>query len=124
MNNQTLLLRQIHPNFFQKNNISSQAFFPFPKDDGKLSVYDGDQISAEASFRHYTVNQGLASIGVWAVNGKEVDSLGLAYRSDPVDGNPSHAVVIFGVLNEKECRKLAKRLKKFAVGRGDLYRAA
>lgn len=122
MNNQTLLLRQVHPSFFPDGEISSQAFFPFPKDDGKLSVYDGDQITAEESHRHYT-GQGLESIGVWAVNGEEVVSVGLTYRSDPVEGNDAHAVVDFCSLAEKECRKLAKRLKRFAADRGSLYRA-
>ncbi|MGY4727148.1 hypothetical protein [Burkholderia pyrrocinia] len=124
MNDQTLLLRQVHPNFFPDGEVSSQAFFPFPKDDGKLSVYDGDQIAADASHRHYTVNLGLQSVGVWAVNGEEVGSIGLSFRPDPVEGNPVHAVVDFGVLAEKECRKLAKRLRKLAVDRGNLYRAA
>ncbi|CAJ3291647.1 MULTISPECIES: hypothetical protein [Burkholderia] len=124
MNDQTLLLRQVHPNFFPDGEVSSQAFFPFPKDDGKLSVYDGDQIAAEDSHRHYTGDLGLQSAGVWAVNGEEVGSVGLAFRPDPVEGNPAHAVVDFGVLAEKECRKLAKRLRKLAVDRGNLYRAA
>ncbi|WP_186096747.1 hypothetical protein [Burkholderia gladioli] len=123
MNDQTLLLRQVHPNFFPDGEVSSQAFFPFPKDDGKLSVYDGDQIAADASHRHYTVNLGLQSAGVWAVNCEEVGSVGLSFRADPVEGNPAHAVVDFGVLAEKECRKLAKRLRKLAVDRGNLYRA-
>lgn len=124
MNDQTLLLRQVHPSFFPDGEVSSQAFFPFPKDDGKLSVYDGDQITAEASYQHYTGNLGLESVGVWAVTGGEVVWVGLTHRPDPVEGNPAHAVVDFGTLSEKECRKLAKRLKKFAAERGSLYRAA
>lgn len=124
MNHRTLLLRQVHPNFFPEGEVSSQAFIPFPKDDGKLSTYDGDQITAEASYQHYTVDLGFESVGVWAVNGEEVASIGLIYQSDPIVGNTAHAIVDFGVLPEKECRKLAKRLKKFAVDRGSLYRAA
>jgi hypothetical protein len=121
MNKETLLLRQVHPNFFQDNEISSQAFIPFPKDHGKLSVYDGDELSAEDSYIHYTVMQGLKSVGVWAVNGMEVESIGLAYLSDPVDKNPHHAVIDFDARSDKEGRKLAKRLKKFAVDRGCQY---
>lgn len=124
MNDRTLLLRQVHPNFFPDGEVSSQAFVPFPKDDGKLSTYDGDQITAEASHQHYTVNLGLESVGVWAINGEEAASIGLTYQSDSVAGNRAHAIVDFGVLPEKECRKLAKRLRKFAVDRGSLYRAA
>ncbi|MBX3640283.1 MAG: hypothetical protein KF888_07195 [Nitrosomonas sp.] len=123
MNDQTLLLRQVHPSFFPDGEISSQAFFPFPKDDGKLSVYDGDQVTAEDSYQHYT-NLELESVGVWAVNGAEVVSVGLTYRADPVAGNQARAVIDFGALAEKECRKLAKKLKKLAVDRGSLHRAA
>lgn len=124
MNDKTFLLRQVHPNFFPDGEVSSQAFFPFPKGDGKLSVYDGDQITPEASHQHYTTNLGLESVGVWAVNGEEVGSVGLSYEPDPVNGNPAHAVINFGDLAEKECRKLAKWLKKFAAERGSLYRPA
>lgn len=123
MNDETLLLRQVHPNFYPDGEVSSQAFIPFPKDDGKLSVYDGDQISAEECHRHYA-EQGLQSVGVWAVSGGEVVSAALEYHPDPIAGNPAHAVVDFGTRGERECRKLAKRLKKFAVERGNLYRAA
>ncbi|MBX3319012.1 MAG: hypothetical protein KF890_03965 [Nitrospira sp.] len=122
MNGHTLLLRQIHPSFFPNGIVSSQAFVPFPKDDGKLSIDDGDQITAKDSYKHYTVNLQLESVGVWAVTGAEVVSTGLAYRSDPVDDNPAHTIIDFGDRAEKECRKLAKRLKKFAVDRGSLYR--
>lgn len=121
MNEQTLLLRQVNPKFFENGQVSSQAFFPFPKDDGKLSVYDGDQISVEDAFRHYTEILGLASVGVWAVNGAEVVAEGLAYLPDPVEGNVAHAVIDFAARNEKECRKLAKKLRNLAVARGSLY---
>jgi hypothetical protein len=102
MNDQTLLLRQVHPNFFSDGEVSSQAFFPFPKDNGKLSlsVYDGDQITPEASYRHYTEGLGLESVGVWAVTGVEVMSAGLKHRPDPVGGNPAHVVVDFDALIE------------------------
>lgn len=124
MNEQTLLLRQVHPNFFPDGEVSSQAFFPFPKDDGKLSVYDGDQITVEASHQHYIATLGLESVGVWAVSGAETASVGLTHLPDPIAGNPAHAVIDFGALAERECRKLAKKLKKFALDRGSQYRAA
>lgn len=124
MNDQTLLLRQVHPSFFSDGELSSQAFFPFPKDEGKLSVYDGDQLPAEAAHQHYTGDLGLESVGVWAVAGEEVVSVALIYRADPVAGNQAHAVIDFGALATKECRKLAKKLKKFAADRGSQYRAA
>jgi hypothetical protein len=122
MNDQTLLLRQVHPNFFHNGVVSSQAFSPSPKDVGKLSVYDGDQISPEASHQHYTKNLGLESVGVWAVKGGEVVSTGLTHQPDPTEKNPAHAVIDFGSRTDKQCRRLAKLLKKFALERGSLYR--
>ena len=121
MNNQTLLLRQVHPNFFTQGQISSQAFLPSPKDEGKLSVYDRDKISPMESYQHYTKDLRLKSVGVWATSGEEVKGSGLIYSPDPVDGNEAHAIIDFGSLEKNDCRKLAKKLKQFAIDRGNLY---
>ena len=67
MNDGTLLLRQVHPTFVQQGRITSQVFKPSTKDNNELSVYDGDQISADAAWRHYTEDLHLASAGVVAV---------------------------------------------------------
>lgn len=58
MTSATLLLRQVHPKFMDGSLITSQAFMPFPRDDGKLSVYDGDQIGAADAHQHYTSTLG------------------------------------------------------------------
>jgi hypothetical protein len=121
MNEQTLLLRQVHPNFLPEGELSSQAFYPFPKDDGKLSVYDGDQISAAASHHHYTNDLGNSSAGVWGVDCGEVASTGLTGQPDPIPNSPAHACIDFGRRVDKECRKLAKKLKEFATERGCLH---
>ena len=42
MTDETLLLRQVHPSFLQDGVVSSQVFRPTPKDECKLSAYDGD----------------------------------------------------------------------------------
>ena len=47
MNNSTNLFRQISPTFIKDGQVTSQAFTPTRKDEKKLSVYDGDQFSAE-----------------------------------------------------------------------------
>ena len=54
MTPQTLLLRQIHPSFIQAERITSQAFRPTPKDENKLSVDNGDQISADAAWQRFS----------------------------------------------------------------------
>lgn len=121
MNDQTLLFRQVYPNFVVEGVLTSQAFTPFPKDKGGLSVYDGDQVSPQEAYRHYTEKQHLLSAGVWGVSGEEVKSLELSYRADPVEGNSAHALIEFGQRTNKECRKLAKRLVGYALNRGRLY---
>ncbi len=123
MTSATHLLRQVHPNFAPAGELTSQAFFPFPKDEGKLSVYDGDQITPRESHHHYTTSLKYESIGVWGVTCEEVASVGLNVISDPLAGFVEHAVIDFGKRDEKTCRKLAKKLRAAAVERGPLFTA-
>lgn len=120
----TVLLRQIHPNFYPNRELTSQAFVPFPKDAGKPSVYDGDQISAEDSFVHYTTVLNNQSCCVWGVDCNEIVSIGLISQADPLTNFPSHALIDFTGRTDKECRKLAKLLKDFALKRGCLHTPA
>lgn len=120
----TVLLRQIHPNFYPNGELTSQAFLPFSKDKGKPSVYDGDQISAADAFVHYTTVLKNQSCSVRGINCSEVDSVGLTSIANPLPNFPSHALVDFTGRPDKEWRKLAKRLKDFALKRGCLYTLA
>lgn len=121
MNSDTTLLRQVHPKFIPDGQMTSQAFFPFPKDSEKLSVYDGDQISAEDAYSHYTGALVHESEGVWGVTCLEVSAVALTSQSDPLPDFPSHAVIDFAGKTQNVCRKLAKKLKAFAVARGCLH---
>jgi len=126
MDSQTLLLRQIHPNFVQKSEISwlafeatSAAFNPTPKDRNQLSVYNGAKFSAKAAFDHFTV--ALPSAGVLAVSQAEVDLIGLSSQEDniPFDG---HAYIDFSMISSSGQRKSkAKLLKKMAMTRDWLH---
>jgi hypothetical protein len=121
MNPQTTLLRQVHPNFIPDGQLTSQAFTPFPKDNGKLSVYDGDQISAADSHKHYTEVLGYQSESVWGLTCAEVSAAGLNSMPAPVNNSPHHAVVDFSSHSDKSIRKLAKKLKACAIARGCLH---
>lgn len=121
MRPETVLLRQVHPNFLSGGELTSQAFVPNSGDNNKLSVYDGDQITAEHSYTHYTVSQNKQSSGVWGLSCADVAAVGLTSAPDPLPHFPSHALVDFAACSEKQSRKLAKRLKSFAVARGCLY---
>jgi len=121
MRNETLLLRQIHPDFVQNDRVTSQAFRPTPKDEKKLSVYDGDMIEAPEAYEHYTQELKLKSVGVMGVTVGECTALGLYCQPDP-EPFPEHAIIDFGNLAERAIVKKAKLLKKKATGRGWLYR--
>lgn len=123
MTPETVLLRQVHPSFYPERQLSSQAFFPFLKDDGLLSVYDGDQIGAAQAYVHYTEHLGFESVGVWGVTSSEATGARLTARVDPLPDFASHAVIDFTGCSEKDYRKLAKKLKALAIVRGCLHEA-
>ena len=121
MNDATILMRQVHPQFYPNNQLSSQAFFPFPKDEGRLSVYNGDMISAKKAYDDFTKRLGFQSIGVWGVSCAEVKQEKLVSQPDPLKDFPSHAVICFNSEDKKYLRKMAKLLKAHAEERGYLY---
>jgi len=87
MNSQTLLHRQVSPSFFQIDRVTSQVFRPTPKDNNRLSVSDGDQITAEQAYQCF-VNRPLGkSIGVLSVSVEECHLLDVPPRPDPIMEN-------------------------------------
>ncbi|MCS1407242.1 MAG: hypothetical protein M2R45_00399 [Verrucomicrobia subdivision 3 bacterium] len=122
VNDNTLLLRQIHPNWIQDDVITSQAFTPTPKDSQELSVYDGDQITPEQSWNHYTDTLKNVSAGVVAVAVSECKGAGTTARPDP-EPFPQHAVIDFGSLSRSKTKKIGKILAKHARERGWQYQS-
>jgi hypothetical protein len=120
MTTDTLLLRQVNPSWVQEGRVTSQVFKPTAKDERRLSVYDGDQITAETSWRHYTETLGFRSVGVLAVTVEECETLDLTAESDP-QPFAEHAVIKFGDLSTSQIEKKAKRLKMAAEIRGWQY---
>jgi hypothetical protein len=123
MTAQTLLLRQIHPGWLQNNRVTSQAFRPTSKDNGLLSAYDGDLITPEAAWRHFTTEPGRLSSGVYAVSVAECSTLGLPARSDPT-AFAEHAVIDFTGVGSSAADKKAKALRNQAEARGWLFQPA
>ncbi len=121
MTGATVLLRQVHPSWVQAGFASSQAFRPTPKDESKLSVFDGDLMTPEASLVHFTAVWHLASAGVAGVTVDECAAEGLPSHPDPLPDCPEHAVVNFSGVTDKECVKRSKKLKARAEARGWLY---
>ena len=125
MNSDTLLLRQAHPSFFNDDGLTSQAFVPFPKDDGGLSVDDGDLVTAKESFDFYTTTLDLKSVGIWSVTSQEATEV----DTPAVAKNSAHCDLKFPLQDDKklelkEWRKIAKKLKIKATQRGCQYSPA
>lgn len=65
MTGDTLMLRQIHPNFIQNGRVTSQAFRPTPKDESRLSVDNGDMITPEACWKRFTAQRNTPLLASW-----------------------------------------------------------
>lgn len=120
MNAETLLLRQIHPNWIQEGRVSSQAFRPTPKDENKLSAYDGDRMAPEVSWRHYTTELKLRSVGVMAITQGQCAEQSLPVVPDGIPF-PEHVLIDFSGMNKKTVERTAKVLTGYARTRGWLY---
>lgn len=128
MTPETILLRQIHPGFIQDGRVTSQAFRPTPKDENRLSVYDGDMIEPESAWEHFISRPDCRSIGVMGVTVAECSDLELPARPDPdpepPEKFPEHGVIDFSAYSKNQIEKKAKRLRAKAAARDWLYRAA
>lgn len=122
MTDETLLLRQVHPSWVQLDRVTSQVFRPTPKDQKRLSVYDGDQISAAGAWNHFTEILGFDSAGVLAVTQGECLQLKLTVQPDP-EPFPEHTVIDFSAFEEAEIKRKAKQLKAAAEARGWMHQA-
>jgi len=122
MNEKTLLLRQVNPSWIQQGRITSQVFKPTPKDESRLSAYDGDLIVAEKAWKHFTTSLGFASVGVMAVSVQECKVNELPATPDPKPF-PEHVAIDFTGLGGSQIEKKSKKLKAAAEARGWQYQA-
>jgi hypothetical protein len=104
MTEATMLFRQVHPTFVQLGRVTSQAFRPTPKDEKRLSVYDGDLIEPEAAWVHYTSELAFASDGVMALTVAEFGSESLPAVSDPAPF-PEHVIVDYSAFSDGQIEK-------------------
>ena len=123
MTEETQLLRQVHPSWVREGRITSQVFAPTTKDERRLSVYDGDQISAENAWNHFTGELGCSSVGIVAVTVGECHTYSLRVISDPTSYR-EHALIDFTGNTDGQIKTKAKLLKCAADVRGWLFRAS
>jgi hypothetical protein len=123
LNGNTLLFRQVHPSWVQDGQITSQVFIPTPKDQKMLSAYDGDLISAEGSWMHFTNELGNESHGVVAVSYEECMNQAVEPKSDPETFN-EHVLIDYTQHPDNRIKKrISQELKASARQRGWLFRA-
>lgn len=127
MNADTRLYRQVNPNFIRtdphtrQERCTSQAFYP-SEQDRKLSVYDGDRITAENSWLHFTTAAGLKSGGVVAVAVKDCIELELPVIPDGIP-YPEHVSIDFTALSSRnQIATKAKLLRAAAAAYGWQFR--
>lgn len=120
MNRDSLLLRQIHPTHIQEGRVTSLAFKPSAKDEGRLSTYNGDMITPKKAFIHYTESLLLQSIGIMALATFECRNLDLNVDPDQI-GFPEHVSIDFSGKSGNQIEKIAKLLRSYAIERDWVY---
>jgi hypothetical protein len=118
---QEILWRQIHPGFLHDGEVSSQAFRPTPKDDGKVSM----RRQAFGAGRAYVDHQrlGFRTAGTWGVSvGEVMHTQARAVDDASAPGRPeAHAYIDYRHLNRRQTEATAKLLKVAAIARGRAY---
>ena len=125
MNSDTLLYRMVHPSWMLEGRPTSQTFKPTRKDNGRLSAYDGDQISPQDAYEHFTSPQpglGQRAVGVLAITVAECKSFNLTVSPDPLVGFPEHVAIDFTGRSRRGIEVVAGELNDFANARGWQYR--
>lgn len=120
-----LLWRNVHPSWVESDGkISSQAFRPTSKDEGRLSTARSSLVTAAAHYDEHTGTRGLASSGVWAVSVGEAMALSLPSVYDehsatiPQPAPKGHTSIDFTGLSGGAARKAGGALRDHAEGRG------
>lgn len=121
MNQETLLYRQVPSYHIQCGHVSSCVFRPRKtRDNNKLSVYDGDKITPEKAFIHYTEQLKADSIGILSISNLECLAEELQVYGD-YKSNPYHVLIDFS-LRTDFIKEISERLKNNALKRVWLIR--
>lgn len=119
-----LVYREIHPSWVVNSRLSSQAFKPTKKDEGRLSVRNSDKITAEDCHKFQTEKLNLKSMGNYGVTIGEISEASLQcfespITSEPVD--PSHCHISFVSLTGSQIQTKADKLVSAARSRGQIH---
>lgn len=118
-----LLLRNVHPHFYDNGRVGSGGFTPTEQHDYQLSV-DLDILSSpELSRERHERLFKLASAGVFGVTIGEFEEQDVSCRADPVIGNDAHCVADFNKIKEiskSQVKRVGRKLAAIASTRGRL----
>ena len=116
------LYRQIHPRWIRDGQITTQAFKPTSKDNGKLSIRLASHMSSEEAYGRHTA-MGLASSGTFEVTVGEVEEAGLRSINDSeAEHSPfGHGYIDTRASARSLIAKAAKHLKECAMLRGTRF---
>ena len=123
-----LLFRQIHPDCMMDGQPGSDRFMPSARDLGRLSLDRSSLTTVSDSYTLY-VSSGKLSCAVFGLTVGEFSAENICCYFDPteLDGehpaNPAHALADYCNHDPKRYKLVAKRLKRIAVERGQLYPA-
>ena len=123
MNDNTWLYRQIHPSAVRNGRVEIAQFKPKGRDDGQLSVYDGDRFTPEQAWLHFTSQRNQSgsyneSAGVLGFTVKECRDLDVEPKPDP-SAFVGHVQIDYSDCENKT--KVARELRKAAWARGWCY---
>jgi hypothetical protein len=127
-----ILFRQVFREWIDDDGPSSQAFRPTRAvDEACLSAACNSKTTVEDAFALHTspspMGFGMQSVGVWGLSVGEIENEKLEAWEDPVGpvpphpANPAHAVIEFGGLGDKQCKRIGRLLKLKATERGRLH---
>ena len=112
-----LLFRQIHPDFFDDGKPSSQPFWPTAKDDNKLSVDRSTLTTAEKSYLSYSFK----TVAVYGLTVGEFREQDIPCIDDPLNNNSAHAFADYQAHHTSQQKKRGRLLQQVALKRGQLY---
>ncbi|MCC0808310.1 hypothetical protein FPV16_19200 [Methylobacterium sp. W2] len=127
LSGEELLLRQVHPEFYQNGILGSRAFKPNSGDAGKMSTDRASLTSPQAAFDHYTQHMKKKSACVYGLKVEDFAAHSIECEADALDAdgdipaNPAHSLADYNGNPEKSWKTTAQRLRDIADVGGCRY---
>lgn len=120
---ESLLLRNVHPHFYDNGRVGSSAFIPSAEHDYRLSVDYNKLSTAQESLERHTNVFGLQSGGVFGITTNEFDECNVDVVPDPIPLNQAHALADYTKVKSAstaQLKRTGRKLAGIATKRGKL----